>query len=138
MMRYLAVIHKDNDSDYGVTIPDLPGCFSAGSTMDEALDMAREAILCHIEGLLADEEMIPVPLSIEVHQQNPDYRDGVLVLIEIDPSAISGEVRRINITMPERILARLDRYVAVNGGNRSAVLTEAAFNLTMKDGQVVG
>lgn len=137
-MRYLAVIHKDNDSDYGVTIPDLPGCFSAGSTMDEALEMAREAILCHVEGLLADEEMIPVPLSIEVHQQNPDYRDGVFVLIEIDPSAISGEVRRINITMPERILARLDRYVAVNGGNRSAVLTEAAFNLTMNEGHIIG
>jgi predicted RNase H-like HicB family nuclease len=132
-MRYLAVIHKDSDSDYGVTIPDLPGCFSAGSTIDEAMDMAREAILCHIEGLLVDEVEIPVPLPMEVHQQNPDYRDGVFVLIEIDPSAISGEVRRINITMPERILARLDRYVAVNGGNRSAVLTEAAFNLTMND-----
>ena len=136
-MRYLAVIHKDPDSDYGVTVPDLPGCFSAGSTMDEVLEMTREAILCHVEGLLADDEPIPQPLPMEVHQQNPDYKDGVFMLIEVDPSEISGEVRRINITMPERILARLDKYVAVNGGNRSAVLTEAAFNLTMKEGQEV-
>jgi predicted RNase H-like HicB family nuclease len=83
VMRYLAVIHKDSDSDYGVTIPDLPGCFSAGVTIDEALEMAREAILCHVEGLLVDEEMILVPLPIETHQQNPDYRNELL--IEIDP-----------------------------------------------------
>jgi predicted RNase H-like HicB family nuclease len=82
-MRYLAVIHKDSNSDYGVTIPDLPGCFSAGATIDEAMDMAREAILCHIEGLLADEEVIPVPSPMEVHQQNPDYRDGLLIEIDL-------------------------------------------------------
>ncbi len=136
-MHYLVVIHKDLDSDYGVTVPDLPGCFSAGSTMDEVLKMTREAILFHLEGLLNDDEPIPDPLPIEAHQQNPDYRDGIFMLIEIDPSEIAGEVRRINITMPKKILARLDRYVAVNGGNRSAVLTEAAFNLTMKEGQEV-
>ena len=55
-MRYPIVIHKDPDSDYGVTVPDLPGCFSGGDTMDEAIDMAHEAILGHIEGLLMDGE----------------------------------------------------------------------------------
>ena len=47
-MRYPVVIHKDPDSDYGVTVPDLPGCFSAGTTLDEVLVNAREAIECHI------------------------------------------------------------------------------------------
>ena len=50
-MRYPVVIHKDHNSDYGVTVPDLPGCFSAAETMDEALREAVEAIECHLEGL---------------------------------------------------------------------------------------
>ncbi len=49
-MRYSVVIHKDPDSDYGVTVPDLPRCFSAGDTMDDALAQAVEAIECHLEG----------------------------------------------------------------------------------------
>jgi len=53
-MRYPVVIHKDQDSDYGVTVPDLPGCFSAGSTVDEAIDNAVEAIECHVEGLFTN------------------------------------------------------------------------------------
>ena len=46
-MRYPVVIHKDPDSDYGITVPDVPGCFSAGETIDEALNGAAEAIECH-------------------------------------------------------------------------------------------
>jgi predicted RNase H-like HicB family nuclease len=131
-MRYPIVIHKDPNSDYGVTVPDLPGCFSAGESIEEALDMVKDAILCYVEGLLLDEESVPLPSPVETYQNHPEYRDGIFMLIEIDPSEISGEMKRINITMPERILSRLDKYVAVNGGNRSAILTEAAFNLTSK------
>jgi predicted RNase H-like HicB family nuclease len=129
-MNYLIVIHKDADSDYGVTVPDLPGCFSAGSSLDEALLMAKGAIAEHIEGLLVEGDPIPAPQPAEVHRENPDYRDGTFALVELDPSLISGEVKRINITMPKRVLARLDRYVAQNGGNRSGILTQAALQLT--------
>lgn len=75
-MRYLIIIHKDSESDYGVTVPDLPGCFSAGSSFDEALINAKEAIECHIEGLLLDNEEVPSPLPVEFHQSNPNYLDG--------------------------------------------------------------
>ncbi len=54
-MQYPVVIHKDPDSEYGVSVPDLPGCFSAGATFDAALAEAVEAIECHLEGLLLDE-----------------------------------------------------------------------------------
>ena len=60
-MNYPVVLHKDRDSDYGVTVPDLPGCFSAGKTVDEALAMAKEAIELHIEELI--DEGLPVPRS---------------------------------------------------------------------------
>lgn len=76
-MRYPVVIHKDQDSDYGVTVPDLPGCFSAGSTVDEAIDNAVEAIECHVEGLLIDEEDIPASVAIEVHKEQPDFSEGI-------------------------------------------------------------
>ena len=73
MMRYPVVIHKDPDSDYGPTVPDLPGCFSAGESIDDALSQAVEAIECHLEGLLIDNEAIPLPTSIEAYAGNPDY-----------------------------------------------------------------
>jgi predicted RNase H-like HicB family nuclease len=44
---YPSAIHKDHASDYGVTVPDLPGCFSAGASLDETLRMAQEAVELH-------------------------------------------------------------------------------------------
>ena len=64
-MNYPVVIHKDTDSDFGVTVPDLPGCFSVGRTMDDALTNAAEAIITHVEGLLLDREPVPEPTKIE-------------------------------------------------------------------------
>ncbi len=75
-MRYAVVIHKDENSDYGVTVPDLPGCFSAGETLNEALYNAAEAINCHIEGLLADGEVLPEPRFCEDLWQSSNYADG--------------------------------------------------------------
>lgn len=83
-MRYPIVIHKDLESDYGVTVPDLPGCFSAGNSFNEAMENAKEAIECHIEGLLLDKEQIPVPLSVEDHQSNPDYSGGVWEVVSCE------------------------------------------------------
>ena len=53
-------IHKDTDSLYGVTVPDIPGCFSAGETIEEALSNTREAIVFHLEGMLEDGEAVTV------------------------------------------------------------------------------
>ena len=92
-MKYTIVIHKDSDSDYSVEIPDLPGCFSAGSTVEEAMDMAKEAVECHIEGLLIDSEPVPEPSDIEVHRGNPDYEEGMFAAVEVDickPEGKSG------------------------------------------------
>ena len=87
-MRYPIVIHKDPSSDYGVTVPDLPGCFSAGETVEDALTQAIEAIECHIEGILFDGDPIPEPKNIRVHQENPDYADGKWKLVAINFSDI--------------------------------------------------
>ncbi|MDV7394803.1 type II toxin-antitoxin system HicB family antitoxin, partial [Arthrospira platensis SPKY1] len=80
-MNFPVIIHKDKDSDYGVIIPDLPGCFSAGDSYEDALANAREAIECHIEGLLEDGEPIPQAMGIEQHKNNEFAQDAVFALV---------------------------------------------------------
>ena len=73
-MQYAIVIHKDVESVYGVAVPDLPGCFSGGNTLEEAVESAQEAIACHLEGLLMDGESIPARESLETHQASENYQ----------------------------------------------------------------
>ena len=127
-MRYAVVIHKDVESVYGVTVPDLPGCFSAGDTLEEAVESALEAISCHLEGLLIDGEPIPARGSLETHQANEDYQGGVWVLVNVDIAKLSSKTKRINITMPARVLAIVDEAAAREGETRSGYLARAALS----------
>lgn len=121
-MRYPIVIHKDSDSDFGVTVPDVEGCFSAEESLEEAIDMAQEAIECHLEGMLMDGEAIPVPTSMEADQQNPDYANSIWALVDIDLSKLSVKSKRVNITIPERLLNAVDQYAKKHGETRSGLL----------------
>jgi len=125
-MRYAVVIHKDRDSDYGVTVPDLPGCFSAGDTADDALSNVIEAIECHIEGLLIDGENIPRGMPIEQHRNRREYATGIWALVDVDLSKLSGKAKRVNITLPERILSQIDSFASRSGDTRSGLLVHAA------------
>ena len=125
-MNFPIVIHKDKGSGYGVTVPDLPGCFSAGSTLDEALAMAREAIELHLEGLIEEGQAIPEPGSIEHHRGDPRYKGGVWAVVSIAPADIPEKARRINITMPRRVLEAVDRFALAHRQTRSGLLTRAA------------
>jgi predicted RNase H-like HicB family nuclease len=102
------------------------GVFSAGSTIEEAMQNAHEAIECHLEGLLLDNESIPFKKAIEQHLENPDFKEGVLAVVEIDLSKISGKTTRINISIPQRFLKQIDDYTHQHGGNRSGFLVDAA------------
>ena len=125
-MIYPVVLHKEKNSDYGVTVPDLPGCFSAGQTVDEALDMAREAIELHLEGLIDEALPVPSPQTIEVHQTNPDFKDGTWALVKVDEASLRVKVIRINITLPERVLDAVDQFATQTGETRSGLLAKAA------------
>ncbi|MGL5872803.1 MAG: type II toxin-antitoxin system HicB family antitoxin [Xenococcaceae cyanobacterium] len=125
-MRYPVVLHKDPETAYGVTVPDLPGCFSAGDTVDEALLNSIEAIECHIESLLIDGEEIPSPRTVENYFHNSDFAGGTWALVEVDLSKLSGKVRRVNVTIPERILNRIDSFASSRGESRSGFLAAAA------------
>jgi predicted RNase H-like HicB family nuclease len=83
-MYFPIAIRKDPNSDYGVTVPDLPGCFSAGSTVDEAMLMAREAIELYLDTLVDDGRDIPEPSTVETLKQNTDYADAVWAFVAVD------------------------------------------------------
>jgi len=89
-MRFPVVLHSDDGVRYGVTVPDLPGCFSAGDTFDEALASVVEAIDLHLEGITEEGGDIPVPRTIGEHRANPDYADGVWAAVEVDVSRFDG------------------------------------------------
>ena len=127
-MRFPVVIHKDERSGYGITVPDLPGCFSAGDSIEEAIVSGHEAIACHLEGLLMDGEAIPDRAPIEEHQVSDEYCDGIWALIEVDVSKLSSRTRRVNITVPEHVLAIVDKMAAREGESRSGLLARAALS----------
>ena len=92
MAHYIALIHKDADSDYGVSFPDLPGVITAGSNLDEARKMATEALAFHLEGLAEDGEAVPEPSSLEEIMAIAENRDGVAVLIEVPAAEVAASV----------------------------------------------
>ncbi len=125
MAEYIALIHKDADSGYGASFPDFPGAITAASTLEELRGEAEEALALHLEGMIEDGDTIPDPSSLDAISGNPEYRDAVAVLVVKAPEAIAPAVR-INITIPDLVLKRIDRHAAQHGLTRSGFLVQAA------------
>ncbi|HUW39957.1 MAG TPA: type II toxin-antitoxin system HicB family antitoxin [Rectinemataceae bacterium] len=125
-MKYPVFLEKDSTSDYGITVPDLPGCFSAGTTVEEALENAQEAILTHVEGLMMDDEVIPNPSPIEKLKAEIEKPDILWGIVNVDLAKLSKEVKRVNITIPENILSKIDSFAEREGETRSGLLAAAA------------
>ncbi len=83
MHNFIGLIHKDPDSDYGVSFPDFPGVATAGTDLDDARRMAEEALAFHVEGMIEDGEAIPEPSSLEAIMSDPENSDAVAVLIPV-------------------------------------------------------
>ncbi len=134
MPNYIAVVHKEPASDYGVSFPDFPGCITAGKTIDEAKDLAYEALLLHLEGLREDGEPLPAPTNLEDIVADPENTDAVAFLVVSVPDA-QGKAKRINITIPEEILHRVDAAAKRRGLSRSSFLTRAAQRVMKEEGR---
>jgi len=124
MRNYIALIHKDPDSDYSVSFPDLPGCITAGVTIDQARTMAEEALALHLEGLAEDGQPIPAPSSLEDIMSDPENRSAVAALIPAPVQTV--RTVRVNITLPEDVLSEVDTYAESKGYTRSGFLLLAA------------
>ena len=125
MANYIAIINKDPESDFGVSFPDFPGCVTAGSSIDEAKDMAQDAISLHIKGMLEDGESIPAPSKLEDIMDDPDYVDVAAIII-VTVSDSKPRSVRVNITVPEDMLRKIDSMAKKKGLSRSAFLVRAA------------
>ena len=126
-MRYPLAIHKDEKSCYGVTVPDIPGCFSAGETLDEAVENVHEAISNHLEILAEDGVLAPSASTIEDHQSNPDFEGATWAFADLDVSAFLGKTNKATVTLPKLLIMKIDRAVQ-NGAakSRSSFLANAA------------
>lgn len=126
-MQLPIAIHKDDGSVYGVTVPDIPGCFSSGETLDEAINNAREAIYGHLEVLLEEGEGIDLKSSaVESLAKEEVYRGAIWAMVDVDLSALDPKPERVNISMPRFVLRRIDNYVKVHHESRSGFLARAA------------
>lgn len=120
-MRYPIVIEPgDKDHAFGVVVPDLPGCFSAGDTLDEAFENAKEAISLWIESEIS----IPQPSDLEKIAKIPDFKGWYLGLVEVDMSSVPDKTERINICLPARVLRRLDKQANIAGESRSGYVAQ--------------
>jgi predicted RNase H-like HicB family nuclease len=127
MDRYPAVMRKTAASDYGVEFPDLPGCFSAGATLEDARRMAAEALRLHLDGL-AEDGSIPQPSTLDNIERRLKSRKGsdFYAVVEIEPERAAARVARINVTIDERLLRAIDDEAEARGISRSGFLADAA------------
>ncbi len=122
-MEYIAYLHKDKNSDYGVSFPDFPGCITAGSTLEEARRMAAEALAFHIEGMREDREEIPEPSTLDDLHGDTAMKGAVAFLVEVRRPE---RTVRINITARASQIAEIDRRATGAGLTRSAYIVRSA------------
>src|SRR5208282_750392 len=108
MRQYIALIHKDAGSDYGVSFPDLPGSVTAGVDLDDAMRMAEEALALHLAGMAEDGEPIPEPSSLETIMAERENRDAVAVLVKAPPAP--GEALATDVAVSQDELEQIDMF----------------------------
>ena len=123
MPSYIGLIHKEAESDFGVSFPDFPGLVTAGRTLDEAREMAAEALALHVDGMIEDGEALPAPSSLDEVMADCENRDGAVIVVGVKLGR--GKAVRVNVTLPEDVLAQVDRYAGAHGYTRSGFLAEA-------------
>lgn len=126
-MKYPIAIEPGNARKaFGVVVPDLPGCFSAGDTLDEAIDNAREAIELWLETVIDDGGAVPEARPVAEHQANPEFAGWIWAVVSVDLASLSDKAERVNITLPARVLRRIDAAAKAAGESRSGFIAHLA------------
>ena len=123
-MDYIAYLHKDSKSDFGVSFPDFPGCVTAGKSLDEARRKAPEALAFHIAGMLEDGEKIPKPSKMDDLARDPNRENTVAFLVTAEFN--KTKTVRVNITARENQIEMIDRLARRAGMTRSAYMVQSA------------
>jgi len=123
-MDYIAYLHKDSKSDFGVSFPDFPGCITAGKSLDEARRKASEALAFHIAGMMEDGEKIPKPSKLDDLAGDPDRKNAVAFLVTADFK--KAKTVRVNVTARSNQIELIDRLARQAGMTRSAYMVQSA------------
>ena len=133
-MELPLAIHKDPDSVYGVTIPDVPGCYSFGDSIDEAIKNAREAVYSHFEAMVEQGDTLEVKASrIEDLTKEEDFAGAIWALVDIDLSKIDAKPERINISLPRFVLKKIDNFTESRHETRSGFISRAALAIIAEE-----
>ncbi len=122
-MEYIAYLHKDKGSDFGVSFPDFPGAVTAGRTLEEARELAVEALTIHIAGMIEDGEALPEPSTLDQLADDPAMQGAVAFLVSAEPPE---KTVRVNITARESQIEAIDRLARKAGMTRSAYMVQSA------------
>jgi len=125
-MDYIAYLHKDRNSDFGVSFPDFPGCVTAGKTLDQARRMAAEVLALHIDGMIEDGDVVPSPSNLDALASDPNMKGAVAFLVSVEPAP--EKTLRINITARESQLEAIDHLANKAGMTRSAYMVQSLLN----------
>ncbi len=122
MRVYYPAIIERGEHGFGAFFPDLPGCVSAGVTVQEAAEGAAEALELHLAGMAEDREPLPEPSDIAKLEHDPEVDEVARLLV---PAELPGRAVRVTITLPEALVAAVDRYAAEHGFTKSGLLAQA-------------
>ena len=122
-MRYPILIEEGTDTTaFGVVVPDLPGCFSAGDSLDEAVEAAKEAAAAWIDSALDQGQAVPGASRLDAVRKLRGYKGWAVGFIDLEDSFFDDTVERVNITLPRRVLRRLDDMARRAGQSRSGLI----------------
>lgn len=126
LKAYPAVFESTGKDGYSVFFPDVPGCISGGDTLEEAMEMAREVLSLHVSEMINDGDPVP---TINLEQAKEEAKGCLLVMVEPNPAIVARRTKdravRINISLPQLLLERVDRYAKTAHMNRSRLIAEA-------------
>lgn len=123
-MLYPVYVHPgDEQHAHGVTIPDFPGCFSAADRWEDLPAKVQEAVEVYCDGEDLD---IPAPTPWETLAGRADYQGGVWLLADIDLTRLRARSVRLNVSLPEALVRRIDAYAKAQHMSRSGFLAKAA------------
>ncbi|MBS3959265.1 MAG: type II toxin-antitoxin system HicB family antitoxin [Xanthomonadaceae bacterium] len=126
-MKFLIAIEPGtDDTAFGVIVPDLPGCFSAGDSLEEAFTNAVEAIDGHVEIMIEDGASLPAPTDPMRHMADHGFEGMVWGFVDVPVEKHFGPAERVNITVPSRFLERIDAFAKTIGDSRSGLILRAA------------
>ncbi|MCL8385547.1 type II toxin-antitoxin system HicB family antitoxin [Xanthobacter aminoxidans] len=131
MAYAVGIIHEENGT-FGISFPDFPGAVSTGRSLEEAVAKGAEMLAFHVDGL-AEDKALPAGLRTldALRKEEPDWlKDGLAVLVPVE---LPGNVVRVNISVDERDLERIDRAAKAAGKNRSSYLVAGALRLAQEE-----